>query len=103
MENEGVFILLLDVYLVWETHGCTWFLQVQVLIRRFYMVDYYQEFRYTSPVVAVWVSVSWVLGCMGECGCVGVWVRGCMVLPGCGGPVKKDWEWVCEVGLGVGL
>ena len=43
----GSHILLEDVYLVWETPGCTRFLQVQVLFRYFYKVDYYQEFGYT--------------------------------------------------------
>ena len=54
MENEGVFILLGDVYLVWETHGFTRFLHgAGVNQETFYIVDYYQEFRYTSPVVVV--------------------------------------------------
>ena len=53
-ENEGVFMLLGDVYLVWETHGFTRFLHgAGVNQETFYMVDYYQEFRYTSPVVVV--------------------------------------------------
>ena len=41
-------MLLGDVYLVWETHGFTRFLHgAGVNQETFYMVDYYQEFRYT--------------------------------------------------------
>ena len=45
--RKGVIVLLEDVYWVLVTHVFTRFLQVQVLFRKFYKVDYYQEFGYT--------------------------------------------------------
>ena len=68
MENEGV-VLLLESRLFILGDACLYMVPAGAGVNQviLYIVDNYQEFRYT---------VSLVLGVVGECGCVGACVRG---------------------------